>query len=117
MENFPEFCEHLHQMRVRFQKWDNCEKTVAIYYLMVGLPFANARLLQHALENCIAEVVSTETLTLERNANDPIFINSLLHEKPQVALQLLMNHLPLLQPGKRDAVDSYIKAIRKVKIR
>lgn len=114
MENFPEFCENLQQMRLRFQRWDNCEKTVAIYYLMSGLPFANARLLQHALDNCISNIISQETVVLEKNANDPAFISSILNERPQVALSLLMSHLPLLKPGKKEAVDVYIKAIRKI---
>lgn len=114
MDSFHEFCENLQQMRMRFQKWDNCERTVAIYYLMVGLPFANARFLQHALQQCIADVNSQETQSLERNANDPLFIRSLINERPQVALSILLSHLPLLQPGNRDTAEAYILTIRKV---
>lgn len=114
MESFHEFCENLQEMRMKFQKWDNCERTVALYYLMVGLPFANARFLQHALQHCIIEVQSQETQILERNANDALFIKSLLNERPQIALSVLLSHLPLLQPGNKETVDAYILAIRKV---
>lgn len=114
MDSIQEFCENLQQMRMRFQKWDNCERTVAIYYLMVGLPFANARFLQHALQQCIADVNSQETQALERNANDPLFIRNLINERPQVALSILLSHLPLLQPGNKDTADAYILTIRKV---
>lgn len=114
MDSFHEFCENLQQMRMRFQKWDNCERTVAIYYLMIGLPFANARFLQHALQQCIADVSSQETQFLERNANDPLFIRSLANERPQLALSILLSHLPVLQPGNKEAAEAYILTIRKV---
>lgn len=114
MRDFSEFCEQLNEMRLRFHKWDSCERTVALYYLMVGLPFANARFLQNALEHCIATVITPEAQVLERNANDPAFISRLLSERPQVAVSLLLAHLPLLQPGNKEAAECYLTTIRRV---
>lgn len=97
--DFSEFCEQLHEIRLKFHKWDSCERTVALYYLMAGLPFANARFLQHALEQCIQASNSPEAQVLERNANNSAFISRLLTEHPQNALSVLLTHLPLLKPG------------------
>ncbi|XP_065159039.1 protein Smaug isoform X1 [Atheta coriaria] len=114
MRDYSEFCEQLNDMRLRFQKWDGCEQTVAIYYLMVGLPYGNAKFLHHALDKCVKALTTPEALQLERNANDPAFICSLLSERPQVALSILQSHLPLLRPGNKETSDCYLKTIRKV---
>ncbi|XP_025837248.1 protein Smaug [Agrilus planipennis] len=114
MRDFSEFCEQLNEMRLRFYKWDSCERTVALYYLMVGLPFANARFLQHALEQSIAAVNTPEAQMMERNANDPIFISNLLSERPQLVLSILLSHLPLLSPNNREAAESYLVTIQRV---
>lgn len=78
MRDFSEFCTQLNEMRIRFHSWDNCEKTVALYYLMVGLPFANARFLQNTLEQCIAAVITPEAqvkyLEKQRNSESTIFL-------------------------------------------
>lgn len=114
MRDFSEFCEQLHDMRLKFHKWDSCERTIALYYLMAGLPFANARFLQHAIEGCIAIVKTPEAQILEKNANDVAYITSMLAEHPQNALSLLLTHLPLLQPGNKDTAYCYLEAIKKV---
>ncbi|XP_017777747.1 PREDICTED: protein Smaug homolog 1 [Nicrophorus vespilloides] len=114
MRDLSEFCENLNEMRLRFHKWDSCERTVALYYLMVGLPFSNARFLQHALEQCISQVSTPETVSLEQNANDAKFVMNLLSERPQTALTMLLTHLPLLRPGKKETSDSYLVVIKKV---
>lgn len=116
MRDFSEFCEQLHEMRLKFHKWDSCERTVAIYYLMVGLPFANARFLHHALEQCLAAASTPEAQVMERNANDTTYIAGFLSESssPQKSLSLILSHLPLLRPGNRDAASSYLKTIRKL---
>lgn len=114
MRDFSEFCEQLNEMRVRFYKWDSCERTVALYYLMVGLPFANARFLQNALDQCIAAVITPEAQVLERNANDPIFISRLMSERPQIAVASLLAHLPLLRPGNKETAETYLTTIRRV---
>lgn len=114
VRDFSEFCEQLHEIRLKFYKWDSCERTVALYYLMAGLPFANARFLQHALEQCITAVNTPEAQVLERNANNSIFISRLLKEHPQNALGLLLRHLPLLRPGNKETANSYLTTIRRV---
>lgn len=114
IRDYSEFCEQLSDMQMRFHKWDSCERTVALYYLMSGLPFANARFLQHVLEHCISNVVTPELQQLERNANDVIFIRSLLSDRLHVALNKLLIHLPLLRPGNKEIADSYLTVIRKV---
>ncbi|XP_044254975.1 protein Smaug homolog 1 [Tribolium madens] len=114
MRDFSEFCEQLHEIRLKFHKWDSCERTVALYYLMTGLPFANARFLQHALEQCIASASTPEAQALERNANNSVFVARLLMEHPQNALGLLLTHLPLLKPGNKEAANSYLVTIRRL---
>lgn len=112
--DFSEFCEQLNDIKQKFHKWDSCEKTVALYYLMVGLPFANARFLQHALEQGIVAVNSTETQILEQNANDSNVILNFLLEQPDVVLSLLLSHLPLLKPGNKGAAKCYLRVIRQI---
>ncbi|CAH0561325.1 unnamed protein product [Brassicogethes aeneus] len=114
VRDFSEFCEQLHEIRIKFHKWDSCERTVALYYLMTGLPYANAKFLHHALEQCISAAQNHEANAMERNANDPTYISSFLSEKPQVSLSLLLTHLPLLKPGNKEAADCYLSTIRKV---
>ncbi|XP_060532112.1 protein Smaug homolog 2 [Cylas formicarius] len=112
--DFSEFCEQLNEVRVKFQKWDSCEKTVALFYLMVGLPFSNARFLQNALDQLVKSISSPETQILERHANDCNVISSFLKENPQMALCLLLNHLPMLKPGNREAARCYLNTIRRI---
>lgn len=112
--DFSEFCEQLTDIKQKFYKWDSCEKTVALYYLMVGLPFGNARFLQHALEQCIIAVDSAETRILEQNANDSNVIFNFLLEQPHAVLSLLLSHLPLLKPGNKEAAKSYLKVIKQI---
>ena len=114
VRDYSEFYDQLNDVRDRFYRWDSCERTVALYYLMTGLPFANARFLLHALEQCVQTVNTPEAQILEHNANNPVFVVNLLCQRPQVALNSLLVHLPLLKPGNRDAVKSYLSTIRKV---
>ncbi|XP_044748033.1 protein Smaug homolog 2 isoform X2 [Coccinella septempunctata] len=114
MRDFSEFCEQLHDMRLKFHRWDSCERTIALYYLMAGLPFANARFLQHAIEGCIAAVKTPEAQILEKNANDVNYITNMLAEHPQNSLSLLLTHLPLLRPGNKETAHCYLNAIKKV---
>lgn len=114
MRDFSEFCENLTDIRGKFQKWDSCERTVALYYLMSGLPFANARFLQYTLEHCITSVLNTELRTLERNANDIKFISTIQWDRPHTAITRLLAVLPLLKPGNREVADLYLAIIRKV---
>lgn len=90
MRDFMHFCDQLNEMRLRFYKWDSCERTVALYYLMAGLPFANARFLQNCLDQCIQSAITPEAQLLERNANDPIYISRLLLQKPQVCVWYIL---------------------------
>lgn len=113
-KDFSEFCEHLSELRVKFQKWDSCEKTVALYYLMVGLPFSNAKFLQNALNQLLPTIHTAETQTLENNANDPSIINNFLIENPQMALCLLLHHIPLLKPGNKGAAQTYLSIIKRI---
>lgn len=114
MRDFSEFCEQLNDIRVRFHKWDDCERTVALYYLMVGLPFPNARFLQNALEHCLSAVSTPAARDLEKNANDPAYVSKLLTERPQLVINFLLTHLPLLKPGNKEAAEVYLASIRRV---
>lgn len=113
MRDLSEFCDQLGEMQQCFSKLDNCERTIALYYLMVGLPYANARFLQRALEEAISKVITPESQVLERNANDPAFISTFLSESPTVALSKMLTHIPLLRPGNKEALKGYITALRR----
>ncbi|XP_056636982.1 protein Smaug homolog 1 [Diorhabda sublineata] len=114
VRDFSEFCEQLNEIRIKFLKWDSCERTVGLYYLMVGLPFANARFLQHTLEMSINAVNTPAAYVLEKNANDTIHVSSFLLEPPQVAISLLLTHLPLLKPDNKKTADCYLRIIKQV---
>ncbi|CAH1993604.1 unnamed protein product [Acanthoscelides obtectus] len=111
IRGFSEFCDELNEIRLKFHKWDTCEKTVGIYYLLLGLPFANARFIQNALEQYINRMQCHEAQVLEANANDTNFLSSCLAKSPQLALSLILTHLPLLRPGNKEAADCYLKII------
>ncbi|XP_050303672.1 protein Smaug homolog 1 [Anthonomus grandis grandis] len=112
--DFSEFYEQLNELRMKFRNWDSCEKTVALYYLMVGLPFANARFLQNALDQLVTTINTPDTQVMELNANDPEVIRSFLSENPQSALCSLLNHLPLLRPGNKEAAKCYLNTIQRI---
>lgn len=112
--DFSEFYHQLNELRAKFRNWDSCEKTVALYYLMVGLPFANARFLQNALDQLVTTINTIENQVMEKNANDPDVIRNFLSENPQSALCLLLNHLPLLRPGNKDAATCYLNTIQRI---
>ncbi|XP_066150286.1 protein Smaug homolog 2 [Euwallacea fornicatus] len=112
--DFSEFYDQLNELRMKFRNWDSCEKTVALYYLMVGLPFANARFLQNALDQLVTAINTIERQVMEQNANDPEFIKNFLSENPQSALCLLLNHLPLLRPGNKEAATCYLNTIQRI---
>nr|XP_023015675.1 protein Smaug homolog 1 [Leptinotarsa decemlineata] len=114
VRDFSEFCDQLNDIRLKFHKFDNCERTVGLYYLMVGLPFANAKFLQYALEQCVNSVNTLEAQCLEKNANDPEYIAGFLQEPSQTALTSLLKHLPLLKPNNKKAADCYLRIIQQV---
>ncbi|KAK4886734.1 hypothetical protein RN001_003005 [Aquatica leii] len=114
MRDLSEFCEQLGEMQRRFCKLDSCERTIALYYLMVGLPFANARFLQRALEEAISKVNTPESQMLERNANDPTYISNFLTEAPHIALSKMLSHIPLLRPGNKEALKVYTGTLRRI---
>ncbi|KAK5643375.1 hypothetical protein RI129_007220 [Pyrocoelia pectoralis] len=114
MRDLSEFCEQLGEMQRRFCKLDNCERTIALYYLMVGLPFANARFLQRALEEAISKVNTPESQLLEHNANDPSYISNFLAEAPHIALSKMLAHIPLLRPGNKEALKVYTSTLRRI---
>nr|CAH7737201.1 unnamed protein product [Callosobruchus chinensis] len=111
IRNFTEFCDELNDIRLKFHKWDSCEKTVGIYYLLSGLPFANARFIQNALEQYINTIRCHEVQVLEANANDTNFLSNCFSKSPQLALSLVITHLPLLRPGNSAAAECYLKII------
>ncbi|ENN76387.1 hypothetical protein HUJ04_009134 [Dendroctonus ponderosae] len=112
--DFSEFYDQLNELRTKFRNWDSCEKTVALYYLMVGLPFANAKFLQNALDQLVTTINNKEAQVMEQIANDPEVIQKFLSENPQSALCLLLNHLPLLRPGNKDAARCYLSTIQRI---
>ncbi|CAG9767029.1 unnamed protein product [Ceutorhynchus assimilis] len=112
--DFSEFYDQLNELRAKFRNWDSCEKTVALYYMMVGLPFANAKFLQNSLNQLVSTITTSETQLMELHANDPEVIRNFLSENPQSALCSLLNHLPLLRPGNKKAARCYLDTIQRI---
>ncbi|KOX80869.1 Protein Smaug like protein 1 [Melipona quadrifasciata] len=98
------FCEQVGELTRVFSQWNECEQTVVLYALLFFFRFL-AQAVQHSLHS-VSELDSQEL-----NANNPSFINSLLSESTEVAINQLLTHLPLLKPGNIECKQCYLVAI------
>ena len=103
------FCEQVGELTRVFSQWNECEQTVVLYALLRRIPAVQARFLAQAVQHSLHSV--SELDTQELNANNPAFINSLLSESTEVAINQLLTHLPLLRPGNIECKQSYLVAI------
>jgi hypothetical protein len=103
------FCEQVGELTRVFSQWNECEQTVVLYALLRRIPAVQARFLAQAVQHSLHSV--SELDTQELNANNPVFINSLLSESTEVAINQLLTHLPLLRPGNVDCKQCYLVAI------
>ncbi|KAI4490998.1 hypothetical protein M0802_010574 [Mischocyttarus mexicanus] len=103
------FCEQVGELTRVFSQWNVCEQTVVLYALLRRLPAVQARFLEHAIEHSLHAV--SELDTLELNANNPVFIRSLLTESTDIAINQLLTHLPLLRLGNIECKQRYLSAI------
>ncbi|XP_076661688.1 sterile alpha motif domain containing protein 4 smaug [Halictus rubicundus] len=105
----PLFCEQVGELTRVFSQWNECEQTVVLYALLRRIPAVQARFLAQAVQHSLHSV--SELDTQELNANNPAFINSLLSESTEVAINQLLTHLPLLRPGNVECKQCYLVAI------
>ncbi|XP_014208090.1 protein Smaug homolog 1 [Copidosoma floridanum] len=103
------FCEQVGELTRVFSQWNECEQTVVLYALLRRIPAVQARFLAQAVQHSLHSV--TELDSQERNANNPAYINSLLSETTEVAINQLLTHLPLLRPGNVECKQSYLMVI------
>nr|XP_012143508.1 PREDICTED: protein Smaug homolog 1 isoform X3 [Megachile rotundata] len=103
------FCEQVGELTRVFSQWNECEQTVVLYALLRRIPAVQARFLAQAVQHSLHSV--SELDTQELNANNPAFINSLLSESTEVAINQLLTHLPLLRPGNIECKQCYLVAI------
>ncbi|OAD62331.1 Protein Smaug like protein 2 [Eufriesea mexicana] len=103
------FCEQVGELTRVFSQWNECEQTVVLYALLRHIPAVQARFLAQAVQHSLHSV--SELDTQELNANNPAFINSLLSESTEVAINQLLTHLPLLRPGNIECKQCYLVAI------
>lgn len=103
------FCEQVGELTRVFSQWNECEQTVVLYALLRRIPAVQARFLAQAVQHSLHSV--SELDTQELNANNPAFINSLLSETTEVAINQLLTHLPLLRPGNVECKQCYLVAI------
>ncbi|CAG5095680.1 Similar to samd4a: Protein Smaug homolog 1 (Xenopus laevis) [Cotesia congregata] len=103
------FCEQVGELTRVFSQWNECEQTVVLYALLRRIPAVQARFLAQALQHSL--IARSELDTQELNANNPAFINSLMSECTEVAINQILAHLPLLRPGNVECKQSYLSAI------
>lgn len=103
------FCEQVGELTRVFSQWNECEQTVVLYALLRRIPAVQAKFLAQAVEHSLQSV--SELNAQELNANNPIFINSLISESTEVAINQLLTHLPLLRPGNVECKQCYLVAI------
>ncbi|XP_011496373.1 PREDICTED: protein Smaug homolog 1 [Ceratosolen solmsi marchali] len=103
------FCEQVGELTRVFSQWNECEQTVVLYALLRRIPAVQARFLAQAVQHSLHSV--SELDSQELNANNPAFINSLLLETTEVAINQLLTHLPLLRPGNVECKQCYLLAI------
>ncbi|XP_043288548.1 protein Smaug homolog 1 isoform X2 [Venturia canescens] len=103
------FSEQVSELTRVFSQWNECEQTVVLYALLRRIPAVQARFLAQAVHHSLHAV--SELDRQESNANNPAFINSLLSEPTEVAINQLLTHLPLLRPGDVECKQCYLAAI------
>ncbi|XP_023315914.1 protein Smaug homolog 1 isoform X2 [Trichogramma pretiosum] len=103
------FCEQVGELTRVFSQWNECEQTVVLYALLRRIPAVQARFLAQAIQHSLHSV--SELDSQELNANNPTFINSLLGESTEVAINQLLTHLPLLRPGNVECKQCYLLVI------
>ncbi|XP_001602138.1 protein Smaug homolog 1 [Nasonia vitripennis] len=103
------FCEQVSELTRVFSQWNECEQTVVLYALLRRVPAVQARFLAQAVQHSLHSV--SELDSQELNANNPAFINSLLSETTEVAINQLLTHLPLLRPGNVECKQCYLLVI------
>lgn len=74
------FLEQVQHVTNIYEQWNDCERTVVAYALFKRLPFANLKLLTHAIEQYLKQnaTIPKQLGLLEEAANATTFLNKLI---------------------------------------
>ncbi|GAB1604453.1 protein Smaug homolog 1-like [Argonauta hians] len=95
-----------------FQRWSECEQTVALYSLLKRLSPIQVKFIAQVLEHTSTDC--SQVQRLEEEANNPEYISQLCSESKETAVKHLLSHLPLLRSGNPEAKRAYLEIIPQV---
>ncbi|XP_046847619.1 protein Smaug homolog 2-like isoform X2 [Xenia sp. Carnegie-2017] len=104
------FRSQIHTMQKWFTEWNECERTIALYYLLRQMTPVHARFLSVVMEHHFRDH-KYRTQMYEEQANDREFLISLTSKPRDEVVKQLLLHLPLLQPGNHLAREEYLKIL------
>lgn len=104
------FRDQLSAINDWFEHWNECEQTVALYSLFKRLGCIQARFLGRVLDHSI-KMESLDFPLMEQQANNSVFVKSLSKEPREIAINQLLQLLPLLSPGNEEAKAQYLSLI------
>ncbi|UYV72551.1 SAMD4A [Cordylochernes scorpioides] len=96
-----------------FQRWNQCERTVALYSLLKQVPACQARFLAAVLEQSLASAGEVHRRA-EEEANSPAFLSMLGSQPMEQVVETLLGRLPLLRPGNEAARRQYLGLLPRI---
>ncbi|KAK2567679.1 Protein Smaug-like protein 1 [Acropora cervicornis] len=96
-----------------FSHWNDCERTIALYTLLMRISTIQAKFLSLILEHTYRED-SYEVQVMQKRANDKDFVRNLMYETKEAAVKKLLTHLPLLNPRNDEARYEYLHLLPKI---
>lgn len=105
------FRDQVNSVTNLFEKWSECEQTVALCTLFKQVTPTQCRFLAQVLDQTDCSEISQ----IENHANDPAYIHKLAnHDSKEFAIAQLLAHLPLLRTGKDQAKVEYLALISNI---
>ncbi|KAK3089916.1 hypothetical protein FSP39_007637 [Pinctada imbricata] len=98
------FRDQMNMVTEWFENWNECEKTVALYWLLKRVSSTQCKFIAQVLE----QMDCTDLEGITEEANDPNFINKLCTESKDQAIDKVLAHLPLLRVGNKKAKTEYV---------
>lgn len=105
------FRDQVNSVTNLFEKWSECEQTVALCTLFKQISPTQCRFLAQVLDQTdCADISQTEN-----EANDPVYIHKLANnDSKENAIVQLLAHLPLLRTGENQAKIEYLALISSI---
>ncbi|XP_021341894.1 protein Smaug homolog 1-like isoform X2 [Mizuhopecten yessoensis] len=105
------FRDQVNSVTNLFEKWSECEQTVALCTLFKQISPTQCRFLAQVLD----QTDCTDIGQTESEANDPVYIHKLANnDSKEYAIAKLLAHLPLLRTGKNQAKVEYLALISSI---